>query len=367
MIKMNNEIEILQKIFGEKKYKIINEQLDINNYVCTFLFCNIRILKFKDNLHSNKFIYVVYVCNLEIPYKLDDFNENFFINIKNIYCNNLTNYTNRLKRFSGINTKLNITKDNLEKKLIKNKYLELYYWGSYFEQYPFDINKRKYSNYEINKMNIYALRQYNDNNDVFEINVLTKYSKSKIKFVIFENILFIELNYNSINNNELEKFYKSTQNIPYNLPIDLYMALSEFDLLDYNDIFNLKPITMNHFKYSSLLLSNTIEIENYFKLLNNLNLESKELIKYRDEMINLIILNNIIYNINSQEIINIINESNNNKEDSKEKILDYLLNYFNDYKSKNNTLTKELIKLEEHNNDFLNLHIDNLINKFLNK
>jgi hypothetical protein len=200
---------------------------------------------------------------------------------------------------------------------------------------------------------------------MFEINVLTRYSKSKITFTIYENAFFIELSYNDIDNPELEKFYKSTQNIPYNLPIDLYMALQQFHLLDYKNIFDLKPIKQNHFKYSSLILNNNNvdEIENYFKLLNNLELESDELIKYRDELINLITLNNIVKNINSQDILKIINE--NEKEESKEKITKYLLNYFNEYKNTNNILTREFLKLEENNREFLNLHINNLIMKFV--
>ena len=152
-----------------------------------------------------------------------------------------------------------------------------------------------------------------------------------------------------------------------------------------------------------------VEIENYFKLLNELDLQTEELKTYRSDLINLITLNNIIKNINSQDILNIIEESDNkenvntsnnitdnttdnitnnitdnttnnitdntsnnitnnttdNKKSSKEKITEYLLNYLNEYKKTDNILSKELIKIEENNPDFLSLHMNNLIMKFI--
>ena len=428
-----NEIEILKKIFGEKKYKVIEKELDIKNYILTISFDDIRILKFKNESNDNNNIYIIYIYNLDIPYKLNNLDETYLTKIKNIYYNNKNNNNTKIKRFSGILKQINMTKDDLEKIIVKNKYLEKYYWGSYFDKYPFDdIYEKKYSRYQINNMNIYALRQYDDD-DIFEINVLTRYSKSKITFKIYEEALLIELNYNdAIHNPELNKFYTSTQLIPCNIPIDLYLALQEFHLLDYYNIFELKPITVNHLKYSSLLLDNIdiVEIENYFKLLNDLNLETEELKTYRSDLINLITLNNIIKNINSQDILNIIEESikecdnkecdnkecdnkecdykecdnkecdnkecdnitinttnnitnditinttnnttNNitndttiNKKSCKEKITEYLLNYLNEYKKTDNILSKELIKIEENNHDFLTLHMNNLIMKFI--
>ncbi len=366
---MINEIELLEKTFGKTNYEIINENLEIDNYVCTLTFNGIRILQFKG---ETDFTYIIYIHNLDIPYKINNFDENFFINIKNIYYDKKNNYTNKLKRFSGLLTKLDLSRDDLEKIIVKNKYLEMFYWGSYFEDYPFDdIYENKYSKYQINKMNIYALRQYDNDDDIFEISVLTKYSKSKITFIVYEDALFIELSYNNIENMELEKFYKSTQNLPYDIPIDLYLSLQQFHLLEYNDIFELKPLTINHFKYSSLLLNNLniVEIENYFNLLNDLELESDELIKYRNDLINLMTLNNIIKNINSKDILDIVNNNSDiKKEIIIEKIREYLVNFLNEYKktNTNNILSKELLRLEENDSEFLDLHINNLITQFVN-
>ena len=79
---MNNEIEILQKIFGDKDFKLLDEELDIPNYSFTISFDEIRILKF---IKENDSTYVVYINNLDIPYKLSNFDEMFFSNLNKIY------------------------------------------------------------------------------------------------------------------------------------------------------------------------------------------------------------------------------------------------------------------------------------------
>ncbi len=78
-------------------------------------------------------------------------------------------------------------------------------------------------------------------------------------------------------------------------------------------------------------------------------------------------LNNIIKNINSKDILDIVNNSDNKKEIIIEKVREYLLNYLNDYKNinTNNILSKELLRLEENDSEFLDLHINNLITKFV--
>ena len=369
-MEFESEIEILESVFGNNStYEVIYENLeDVPNYISTLKFNEIRIIKLNNqdkNENNSEYIYVIYLFDLDIPYKIYNFEKDFFESIQNIYYQHTLNYSNQIKRFSGILSQIELTEEDLEKLVVKNKYLEVYYWGSFYDKYPFeDIYTKKFTRYQINKMNIYALKQYDD--DIFEINVLTKYSKSKVTFRFYDNGFFIQASYNPINNLELKKFFKLTQYLPHDIPTDLYLCISKFHLLDYINVLELKPLTINHFKYSSFLIDNLNlnDIHNYFNYIDTIELSDDKLINYKNDLINLLTLNNIIKNINSKDILNIL-EEDTNYDDKKEKIKKYIIDYFDNYKD-NNILYDKLKIIKENKNDFYKLHINNLISKFIN-
>ena len=81
-------------------------------------------------------------------------------------------------------------------------------------------------------------------------------------------------------------------------------------------------------------------------------------------LINLITLNNVIKDINFKEIINLIDEDKESKI-NKNNINEYLKKYINEYKEKNNIFCNKLKEIDDKNSEFLERHLDNLINKFV--
>lgn len=247
-----------------KNYKIIGI-CHINN--------NLKLI----NSDVNDFMYLItdkeykilYIsigkCHPIFWYKFTS-KKSFLNNFDKIYelynpLNYVLNFENNLRGFMGTERMLSLSIHDVENHFLLNRYSDKLIWGSKWTDHPF---RNEYTKKNINSVDSIiltgqAMRQELDN--YYSVSVRTSYSKSIIKVISYDDIFILEIKYNPINTNQIEKINQTFgRKYSYDIPIDIIMTIINFPFLTHSDILNIRPLSPFNFFVTSLILNNDIKL-----------------------------------------------------------------------------------------------------------
>jgi hypothetical protein len=254
-------------VWCEDEEYITNNYIDIDKYSII-----LKKPKLKENFimlgcYKNKNIFllanknksIIYIsigiCDIIYWYKCKKKTifANFYNKIIKMYANDNYNLD-----FSNIYKSL-LLDNNIKNIFFPNKYLDNYFWGSSWKDYPF----RNYKIDNDRNNNIIDRESLKQLNNIYSISCRTMYSKSIITIHNDNDILFVTVKYNSIKTEQNKLISKKNKLIlPTNLPIDVVFFLCK-----------LKLISLTKFLGNSYLINNNLNI--LFKLKNNLYFNSE--------------------------------------------------------------------------------------------
>ena len=301
-----------QKYINIDKYgKIICKNRLKDNYLIIGCYKNKNIFLITNKNKSILYISIG-ICESIYWYKCKKKKllSNFYNKIIEMYANDKYKL-----EFSNIYKSLLFEK-NIKNIFFPNKYLDNYFWGSSWKDYPF-------RNYRINNKNrdIINKESLKQLQNIYSISCRTIYSKSIITIHNDNDILFVTVKYNSIKTEQNKSIGKKYNLIlPNNLPIDVVFFLHK-----------LKLISLPDYLEKSYLMNDNLNI--LFKLKNNLYFNSE--------------LNNSL-----KKVINNLNDKMKKKKirQSAKKILKKDSNNLINFKSKNiNLKNKNLINFVNNN------------------
>lgn len=176
------------------------------------------------------------------------------------------------RAFIGTKDMLNINIDQIVNNLVLNLNSEMYVWGSYWEDYPFERNSDGQNNFQ----NIYktkeALKQIND--DYYSIGFRTMHSKSIVTVIDYQGIYIVDINYCPTDEHKLIEKINSelSTDYPLDMPIDILMLLNSFPFINYTSILNMPRITETNILIATLICADRKDkLKEIKKLLKQLN------------------------------------------------------------------------------------------------
>jgi hypothetical protein len=273
--KLNNPIALI-KLKKNIKIPMVKEQNDIIHII-----------------HNNE-LNIIYICiSFSHPLLWYSFNETESENIIQILNKIITvynpieyheTYEKQISGFIGNEKMIGLSENDLMENLVIGEWNELFTWGPLWNDHPFreTLLNELLSEFQYSKINIYAMQQLND---FITINVKTQLSKSLVKFVIYDGLFCVYINYNPILNLNINKLNKLNNTYyPNDLPIDVIQLLFDFQFMTHNTILQLRPLTSINFIIANLLAKNDIN------KVNDIMIELKQIINdsvdENDEVVN---------------------------------------------------------------------------------
>jgi hypothetical protein len=372
---MNQIITLIkEKTYYRNNIELIDEYKLNNPIALIKLKKNIKIPMVKEQndiihiIHNNE-LNIIYICvSFSHPYLWYSFNEidsddiiqllNKIINMYNpIEYPEL--YEKQISGFIGNEKMIGMTENDLMENLVIGEWNELFTWGPLWDDHPFreTLLNELLSEFQYSKINIYAMQQVND---FITINVKTQLSKSLVKFVIYDGLFCVYINYNPIENLNINKLNKlNNTHYPIDLPIDIIQLLFDFQFMTHNTILQLRPLTSVNFIIANLLAKNDIN------KVNDIMIELKQIINESVDENNEIIneMANDMYKTYATNIVlnKILNDENLGKEKNviKQLCADELLSQ---YSIVNNDINDMIDNAFNDNNDYITSNLSSLTN-----
>jgi hypothetical protein len=202
-----------------------------------------------------------------------------------------------LRGYIGSQEEIDKKYTNIETYLAMNRFVENFYYGSNWNDYPFRniVQNKKIRSIELARMNVYALRQ---KNIIETITVRTKASKAIIRFENHNGYYIINILYQPLDNNKISYVNQLlNSNYSSDIPQDVLPVLLNFSFMSHIDLIKSNLLTTKLLNLSTLIATNnTMYHELYVELCNFI--QKNESNKEMDEMTDLAKNINITININ---------------------------------------------------------------------
>ncbi|MBA42949.1 MAG: hypothetical protein CMF62_02930 [Magnetococcales bacterium] len=224
---------------------------------------------FITNTNRSKLFISIHISHPILWYEIGEVNE--IEKIINYY--NPHSYENNLDEivaYVGSAESLELSLLDFENLILSSPFTELLMWGNLYQDFPF---RKEYERLDISSKEhmIYfnqAMRQDPENFE--EINVLTKFSKSKIKIIYDQNLFFIKLSYRPIKTSQIKIFEKDYNNIP----IDIVNLIYNLDFFTKDSILKVSNLSSYHLYIATKLFENEIDLLNKLLEVSQENLDS---------------------------------------------------------------------------------------------
>lgn len=216
----------------------------------------------------------------------------------------------------GTDGNFNMTMDDIEEFIIRNNFLEIFAWGSYWDEYPYreHVSTRRYSKLQLDRMMLYSMRQA----DNVCISVRTKASKSLVKFEYNNGAYFIDITYDKQKNDSVRKYNDILDvNLPQDVPLDVIGALNLFNFVDYKKMLKSRPIDISQIALGMQLVSGDESYDELIDLLDNIANDREngdDIVKYARENKLIIELNLKINAISAEKMSGELKELEKNKD-----------------------------------------------------
>lgn len=270
-------------------------------------------------LIDNNYLYIGFEnMDPDIWYKLDinmEYIEEKIISIiKLYYCDTLYKhdefeYNDRGILYGTIIDEMNdLTK--IEKHICMNDFSEYFIWGSYWDEFPFrmEVSNKSYNCYELNKMLTFSMKQ---KEEISSISVRTKSSKSIVTFEKINDVIILDIKYNGFKNENITKYnLKMNNNIPDNIPLDLFGLINQFYFINSKKL--LVNPTIENLSLSIEILKN--DIDNTYNVLSNIRKHNNLSLEVKNYLDNIIVYLDInrklksIKKINKKELIELFDK-----------------------------------------------------------
>ena len=376
---MNQIITIIkEKTYYRTNIELIDEYKLNNPIALIKLKKNIKIPMVKEQndiihiIHNNE-SNIIYICvSFSHPFLWYSFNEidsDDIIQLLNKIINMYNpieypkSYEKHISGFIGNEKMIGMTENDLMENLVIGEWNELFTWGPLWDDHPFreTLLNELLSEFQYSKINIYAMQQLND---FITINVKTQLSKSLVKFVIYDGLFCVYINYNPIINLNINKLNKlNNTHYPTDLPIDIIQLLFDFQFMTHNTILQLRPLTSINFIIANILAKNDTN------KVNDIMVELKQIINESVDENNEVIneMANDMYKTYATNIVlnKILTDDNldKNKDIIKQLCADELLSH---YSIVNNDINDMIDNAFNDNSDYMSSNISSNISSLTN-
>ena len=331
------------KLAGDdNKYKILGH-IEINKHL-RFLIDDVKTYLF---IISDNVNYFVSIGNTLPMFWYTITNSKEFDSLLEYYDGHSypTSYTNTIRYYIGNFDSINLYIEEIENFFLLNNNCEKLLWGSKWVDHPF--RKQYLTEYITYADNLYFSAQAMKQDNIYTMNVLTKYSKSLISIENHDGTYILSVSYiPALNHNNIPTINKVfNQSYLNDMPIDVITCIINFPAMTVNEVIHEEPFTDYNIHIIELLA-------NTYQRLCDVESDLNSRIKTCDPEL-CPLLQELIDNIESSRLLNIILTDMN----LAEMAIKYTI------VEMQAALDQKLIELNGYKYPLLISHLDNYINE----